>query len=323
MIVLESNKKILYSVILIFCFISAFAFVYASTPINYSVDMAKVDVLFESEQDILSSYTLVTGMTEDIVEDLNFSEQSENMEIATISEDGILLETNLMDVTIGYSDTMIGSVESMTSMSLSDFTLFEHEEEYYANNRLSSRSIEDEVGSANETLHKKLFRLFGDDAKNMIGRVMYYPDGEEQARQDMQTFSVVVWDIDENGEWFQKNHRLTSHKALVKTLECIFSELLELPEEDRVPIKIMGCYNYRAGSSAHTCGAAIDINWAENAEMTLSGRVTAGHYWKPGEDIYSIKPDSPFVHIFEKYGWTWGGYWTSKKDYMHFSYIDR
>ena len=164
--------------------------------------------------------------------------------------------------------------------------------------------------------------MFGSDADKKDGRVLYY-ENDMEARKDMEGFYVMLWDIKEDGTWYQRKQYLMAHYELVDTLKCIFSELLELPEEDRVPIKSVGCYHYREGSSAHTCGAAIDINWEENAEMTIDGVITCGYFWKPGENIYSIKPDSPFVHIFEEYGWTWGGYWTSKKDYMHFSYIDR
>ena len=347
---LFKDKKVLFLclfVIFIFLFLLfGYAYIYANISTSYNLDMSEIECLFSSEQDILSSYTLslstdnVYSDTSNILylnKDRNLNENLDskrsiesgienNVELENNSEDfnylGTLYSSGI-DFSVGFSDNIVESTEMMLILGLEDLKIIECEEEYLVNNRLSSRIIDNEIGSYTETHDEKLYRLFGENYKEMDGRVDYYPNGEEDAVKDMKTFSVVVWDIDENGEWFKKNHRLTSHKRLVKTLQCIFNELLDLPEEDRVPIKIMGCYNYRAGSSAHTCGAAIDINWLENAEMTNEGVITAGGYWKPEEDIYSIKPDSPFVEIFEKYGWTWGGYWTSKKDYMHFSYIDR
>jgi hypothetical protein len=225
-------------------------------------------------------------------------------------------------LTYGVTEKDLLNIENQILSSVYSIKKIEYQEEYFTNNRLASRNIDSDVGSADETIEEKYFRIFGADWEEMRGRVQYY-ENEEEALENMKWFKVDVWALDENNDWYIRTVNMCAHKNIVKTIECIYTDLLTLPEEDRVPIKTIGCYNYRAGSSAHTCGTAIDMNWVENAEMTNSGRVTAGHHWKPGEDIYSIKPDSPFVKTFEKYGFTWGGYWESKKDYMHFSYIDR
>ena len=54
---------------------------------------------------------------------------------------------------------------------------------------------------------------------------------------------------------------------------------------------------------------------------TNSGVALTGSHWSPGSDPYSIPADSAVVRIFAKYGFSWGGTWNSKKDYMHFSYF--
>ncbi len=298
MILLEKHKNFLFSLFGIACIIIILScyYVYAEKDTTYAVDEAQIQCLFESEQVILESYNMSGELKELVTPDV-----------------------------VSVNDEIEGAVdiiEKNTVQSLSSIKVVVFEEEYYTNNRLASRNANLKIGSADETHYDKLYRIFGDKAKYMDGRVNYYLN-ETEALKYMTSFKVTVWDLDVNGEWYQREQWLTSHYNLEATLKCIFNDLLELPEEDRVPIKSMGCYHYREGSSAHTCGAAIDINWEENAEMTIEGVITCGRFWKPYENIYSIKADSPFVHIFEKYGWTWGGYWTSKKDYMHFSYIDR
>lgn len=314
---MNSDRK-LYNIVivLVLIFLSSFYYIYAEKNTDYTINDVQIQCLFESEQEILETYDFcidTSNIISDITEDLK----------SLADSDIIVDETVVLDNVI-VSDKMVSNVENMIYQGLNNMVFSELAEEIYVGNRLASREIEFEVvGSSEETTDEKLFRLFGSEAPNLRGRIMYYPGGEEEALQYMESFKVTIWDLDANGEWYQRTQWLSSHYTLVDSLKCIFSELLELPEEDRVPIKSMGCYHYREGSSAHTCGAAIDINWEENAEMTIDGVITCGYFWKPDENIYSIKPDSPFVHVFEKYGWTWGGYWTSKKDYMHFSYIDR
>ena len=325
---MKFSKNLCYILILfsILCLGGSF-YVYAEKNTNYSIDEVQIQCLFETEQSILSTYSVSVNTEDlmfDLTNDLRSDADNEISDIMVISEN-LKNESHSEEVVLSdISETIVSTVEEMMVLGASHLTFSILEEEIMSGNRLASREVGfEKVGSAEETTDEKLYRLFGSEASNLRGRVLYYPMGEEEALKYMESFKVTVWDIKDDGTWYQREQLLTSHYALVDSLKCIFSELLELSEEDRVPIKSMGCYHYREGSSAHTCGAAIDINWEENAEMTISGVITCGYFWKPGENIYSIEPDSPFVHTFEKYGWTWGGYWTSKKDYMHFSYIDR
>lgn len=292
------------------CLLLCSIYVYGEKGTDYVIDDVQIQCLFESEQEILETYN-VSFDNEDVIIELK-------NDISCLGyQESISTNQNI-------SDSVVLTIENMVYQGVGTLIFSELKEEIYVGNKLAAREMTlSDVGSFEETTDEKLYRLFGSRASELQGRVLYYPGGEEEALQYMESFYVTVWDLNENEEWYQREQLLTSHYTLVKTLKCIFSELLELPEEDRVPIKSIGCYHYREGSSAHTCGAAIDINWEENAEMTISGVITAGYFWDPEGNIYSIKADSPFVHIFEKYGWTWGGYWTSKKDYMHFSYLDR
>jgi len=149
-----------------------------------------------------------------------------------------------------------------------------------------------------------------------------------QAEAFMETFTVPVWQLsEESGEKQSSTMQLTMHRTLVPTVRQIFQEIYE--GEEQFPIKNIGGYAWRQSErSEHRQGTAIDINWEENyeAEQNEDGSLTAitGEYWKPGEDPFSIPEDGDVVRIFKKYGFSWGGdAWSSKRDYMHFSYFGR
>jgi hypothetical protein len=75
--------------------------------------------------------------------------------------------------------------------------------------------------------------------------------------------------------------------------------------------------------SQHASGLAIDINPIENPYVTSDGYVKNVHGRRyrnrslrlPG----MIRPGDAVVRACTEVGWTWGGYWSSEKDYMHFS----
>ncbi len=75
--------------------------------------------------------------------------------------------------------------------------------------------------------------------------------------------------------------------------------------------------------SQHSYGRAIDINPVQNPYLPRSGPVEppAGAAYtdrsvvRPG----MIVDGDGVVTAFRSIGWRWGGYWTSSKDYQHFS----
>ena len=80
--------------------------------------------------------------------------------------------------------------------------------------------------------------------------------------------------------------------------------------------------------SKHSYGKAIDLNSIENPYISRSGHIShkaSQQYRKrihkkhsPADQAVLLKNDKA-VKIFKKYGWKWGGDWSSVKDYQHFS----
>lgn len=290
------NKKLYLALavcLTVICGFYSIYFVYGSNSVEYSLSEVEVECLFAIEQDIITNSSIPN------VEQV----ENESHTYESIEESANRMEESSLD-------------------GVSNIKIIEIEEEFIVQNKLSARQLSGDVGSYEETDDDKYYRIFGEGYQSKMGRCCFYPS-DSAARRDMVGFYTDVWNLDSSGNWYKKNVYIECHKNIAETMKCIFNDLLEVSENERTPIKDIGMYNYRDGWSNHTCGVAVDINWNENAEMTNSGRITCGSYWRPGSDIYSIPADSAMVEIFKNYGFGWGGEWTSKKDYMHFSYFDR
>jgi hypothetical protein len=78
--------------------------------------------------------------------------------------------------------------------------------------------------------------------------------------------------------------------------------------------------------SQHSYGRAVDINPIQNPYV-VNGRAdpTAGQPWvsRSGGGPGMAMPGNVLVRAFTARGWGWGGTWTSKKDYQHFSQSGR
>lgn len=76
--------------------------------------------------------------------------------------------------------------------------------------------------------------------------------------------------------------------------------------------------------SRHAMGLAIDINPSINPyiKSNIILPTNAIPYIDRNQDALGlIKKEDSIYEIFKKYGWTWGGDWTSLKDYQHFEKI--
>lgn len=141
-----------------------------------------------------------------------------------------------------------------------------------------------------------------------------FPDGVPTSESEIGPYltDITVPASDVNGNI--RNITLTVHKDLVGTFRSIFQELANM----KFPIKEAGAYNWRDMASGtgcvsyHSFGVAVDINSADNPAVYQSGSVNKS-------SPYYI--NSQVVAVFKKYGFYWGGNWSSKYyDPMHFSY---
>ena len=80
--------------------------------------------------------------------------------------------------------------------------------------------------------------------------------------------------------------------------------------------------------SKHSYGKAIDLNPIENPYVSRVGHISHQasqpyrkriHRKDTAKDKALLLKHDQAVQIFKKYGWRWGGEWSSVKDYQHFS----
>lgn len=169
----------------------------------------------------------------------------------------------------------------------------------------------DYYGYANEDYFSRCKRIFG--------KTYYAPyKTSTQASKKMKTIKIKVWDR-KNGKKYTRTFSLRVHKNIAGTVQKMFAELYK--SKNPTPIHSVGAYAWRGddSTSEHCQGLAIDINADENY-MISNGKILSGSFWNPKKSQYSIPLECDLVTIFEKYGFT-RGFWSSSKDYMHFSYF--
>ena len=144
-----------------------------------------------------------------------------------------------------------------------------------------------------------------------------FPEGVPTTEAEMQkylaTTSVTIW----TGSG-TSTMNLRIHKKLAATYQKIFEEMAAI----KFPVdpKCTGGYNWRPMStnpnkqSYHSYGSVVDLNWTYNPLVYGTGNPYLG------SSPYAITQD--VVNIWKKYGFYWGGDWTSYQDYMHFTYTN-
>lgn len=145
------------------------------------------------------------------------------------------------------------------------------------------------------------------------------PQTKEEADAMMAEITVPVWRMKQDGTKYASQITVTVQARLSDKLYKIFEEIYQ--GEEQFPIKDLGGYSWRGGTSEHNWGTAVDLNYNENYCIYKDG-TTVGECWSPYENPYSVTPYGDVVNAFEKHGFTWGGdAWSSTRDYMHFSYL--
>ncbi len=144
-----------------------------------------------------------------------------------------------------------------------------------------------------------------------------FPDGVPTTESEMQKYlssiSVPIW----TGSG-TSTMNLRIHSKLASTYQKIFEEMaaIKFPVDPRCT----GGYNWRPMStnpnkqSYHSYGSVVDLNWTYNPLVYGTGNPYLGI------SPYAITQD--VANIWKKYGFYWGGDWTSYQDYMHFTYTN-
>ncbi len=176
--------------------------------------------------------------------------------------------------------------------------------------------------------------------KNRIMDKSYKENGKV-ALSELRYVRVLYYGFDEETHIGE----LIVNKKIAKDILAVFKELYnakypiekmvlvdEYEADDEASMKDdnTSAFNYRtiAGSnnlSKHALGLAIDINPLYNPSVQkLNGKTVVSpaegkkYVNRSLENPYYIKKDDICYQAFIKRGFTWGGSWSSLKDYQHF-----
>ena len=182
---------------------------------------------------------------------------------------------------------------------------------------------------------------FGPLNETMIKRitgVSYPKTGAKISLDDLSYIRLLHYDFEGN----IKQGELIINKALAKEVTEIFYKLFlekyplasvriiddfDADDEASMSANNTSAFNYRliSGSnklSKHGSGTAIDINPLYNPCINKSGNVepASGKPYTDRSKTFAGKIDKNDLayKLFKEAGWTWGGNWSSLKDYQHF-----
>jgi hypothetical protein len=143
------------------------------------------------------------------------------------------------------------------------------------------------------------------------------PSTPEDAYKDIVSIDVPITTKD----GIKKTTKINVNKAVAEDVK----KALQVAQDAGFKVYDVQGFNWKGDPdhlSQHSYGLAIDINIAENPCVPIEQAGADNIAWKPNENEYSIGINSPIVQAFEEIGWSWGGYWSTKKDYMHFSFTN-
>ncbi len=148
-----------------------------------------------------------------------------------------------------------------------------------------------------------------------------FPDGIPTTRAGIQKYLVTIQVPITTKKGKKTTTSLTIHKDVAQDVKNV----LQKAQDAGFKVYEVGGFSWRNISgtskmSQHSLGLAVDINVEENYSVFADGTIDAGSFWDPNKSEYSIPRNGVLYNAFKGIGWGWGGDWSSKKDYMHFSY---
>ncbi len=185
-----------------------------------------------------------------------------------------------------------------------------------------------------------------EDVREMMAGVSM-PSGASVSYDELAYLTIPHYDFSYN---VTEGHMVVSASVAEEVLD-IFAELYDIQypiermelvdnyggsDYDSIEHNNTSSFNYRESTdgsgrlSNHALGLAIDINPQINPYVSGDGtgsHANAREYWSRDTDTWSssiakaayIGPDAEIYDIFvNEHGWTWGGSWSSYRDYQHF-----
>lgn len=148
-----------------------------------------------------------------------------------------------------------------------------------------------------------------------------FPDGVPTTQNEIRKYLITIEVPITTKSGAKTTTKVTVHKAIAEDLK----QVLQKAQDAGFKVYEVQGFSWRNISgkstiSQHALGLAVDINVNENYCVYPNGKVDAGSFWDPAKSEYSIPKNGTLVNAFKSIGWGWGGNWSSKKDYMHFSY---
>ena len=154
-----------------------------------------------------------------------------------------------------------------------------------------------------------------------------------EIREDLALLNIEHWGFDDQPH----SGQLIIHRALAHEVTEIFQEIaaVRFPIAKMVPVTIYNWsddasmadnnssgFNYRHAVgkpqlSQHAYGRAIDMNPAQNPYVKGEQILPPGALYNPAARGVLLA-EGPVIAAFERRGWTWGGRWSTLKDWHHF-----
>lgn len=156
--------------------------------------------------------------------------------------------------------------------------------------------------------------------------------------KNLVTITVPTWAWEDEGDpnnlnKVTKNRSMQVNGFLAKLWTAFFTDLYNTDKNFVIAEGYYGCYRVDGTGygqigykSAHTYGAAIDLNWYEAGNPYGDQQPYTKEEWKALPENHLkyqiIYIDSPIVQIAHKYTLLWGGEFRgTTKDIMHFSFV--
>ena len=142
---------------------------------------------------------------------------------------------------------------------------------------------------------------------------------------------IRVWSSSAANDYSTKkaNVRITVNRALANLYYNFFTDIYNEATDFVINPSEIYCYSYRAKTgggrlSAHSYGAACDVNWSTTGNG-YGAHVYTAQEWnrlsKSKAKYQIVYKGSKVAEIAHRYTLSWGGEWRSVTDAMHFSFI--